>query len=249
MPGTPAGPVGPSPRTAVPPSASQPPPAPPPVDSAVQRLDPRYRSLGAIVGAAVGAVAMAAVYLATLVPAVAAIGMVEILVGPDGLLSMSASAMLLFWATGPIAAALTGWVMAPRALAGDRWSGVAMGFATYFVAVLIGPFLVIGPMMLAVAPIDGGEAAGFGSLVAMSTWVPVGAILLFPLLGPCVVGGVAWATALRRVVATSGGVGISLPSRPQPMAWMIATAIVLGVLWFGATMVLIGFGSSEVWMD
>jgi hypothetical protein len=33
------------------------------------------------------------------------------------------------------------------------------------------------------------------------------------------------------------------------MAWMVATAIVLGVLWFGATMVLIGFAQSDVWMD
>jgi hypothetical protein len=241
MPGPAGGPTWPSP-TAVPPATG-------PVDGAGQRLDPRYRSLGAIVGAGIGAVAMAAVYLATLVPAVAAVGIVEILVGPEGLLTISGAGMLLFWATGPIAAAVTGWMMAPRALAGDRWSGVAMGFATYFLAVLIGPFLVLGPMALTMAPIDGGGAADLGSLLAMGTWVPVGAVLLFPLLGPCVVGGVAWAAAVRRVVATSGGVGLALPSRPQPMAWMVATAIVLGVLWFGATMVLIGFAQSDVWMD
>ncbi len=204
--------------------------------------------MGAIVGGAVGGLAMAAVYVVTLVPAVAEIGLVAFLVGPEGMLATTDWSLVLFWATGPIAAAVTGWAMAPRALAGDTWSGVAMGFATYF-AVLIGPFIVLGPFLLMTAPDGAGEAPLLGALAGMSMYVAIGAVLLFPLLGPCVLGGAVWAAVLRRIVAPSGGVGVSLPFRPQPAAWMVATAIVLGVMWLGATVFLVEISQSEVWID
>ncbi|MEO5884247.1 MAG: hypothetical protein ABIQ58_01850 [Candidatus Limnocylindrales bacterium] len=215
-------------------------------------VDPRTRPMGAIVGGVLGAVAAAAVYLVTLVPAVSEFWIVALLAGSESSLAQIGAWSAMVWLTAPIAAALTGWTMAPRALADDAWSGLGMGLATYFVAVTIGPFAVLGPVLFVAGATGAGPApieVILATIMGAVMYAMLGAVLLFPLLGVTALFGIAWARVLRGVVAASGAIALTRPSRPLPIGSMVATAAVLGVMWLGATLILAALGQSEVWID
>lgn len=218
-------------------------------------VDPRHRAMGAIVGGVLGVVAVSVVYLVSLVPAVSDLGVVAFLTGRDGLITGMGGWPATVWLTAPTAAALTGWSMAPRALADDAWSGLGMGLVTYFVGVTIGPLVVFGPMLLVggspgvqPSPVDA-IVAILGLLIGAVMYAFIGAVLLFPLLGVSALFGVIWARVLRGVVAVSGGAGLQRPSRSLPLAWMLATGVVLGVMWLGASALLLAIGQSAIWLD
>jgi hypothetical protein len=215
-------------------------------------VDPGIRWLGAVAGAFLGVVAAAAVYVALLTPPLAGLGLVESLLGPDGLFTLIGGWSLLVWGTGPVSAALAGGWLAPRAIAGDRWSGIGMGFGTYGIGVVIGPLLVLGPATVMAGP----GPMPVSPMELASTWVTsgmvltaVGAVLLYPLLIVAALFGMGWAR-LTRSLAEASHLGIAAgPPRPLPVGALIAVAAPLGLLWLGLAAVLLGSGPGDAWLD
>lgn len=211
-------------------------------DSEPFRLDPRYRTFGAVVGAGLASVVMAGLYAVTAIPALDSVLLVRTIFDPGGL--ESAGGPPIVWAVAPVAGALAGWLVAPRALAGDRWSGSAMGILTYAVAVLIGPLAVFGANSANGGGGDPGPIMQFVGLVAGSLFFAViGAVVLLPLSVVCIGGGTLWAVVFRGMVEASGGLGAALPSKPfQARAFVVLFAIGL-VAWMMVAVPLLGLFS------
>jgi hypothetical protein len=193
-------------------------------------LDPRYRTFGAIVSAGLAFVVMAGLYAATAIPALDSVLLVRTIFDPGG--PGSAGGPPFVWAVAPLAGALAGWLVAPRALAGDRWSGSAMGVVTYAVAVVIGPFAVFGPSVMTVGGRDPSAIDQVAELVVASIMFGLlGAVVLLPLLVACIASGALWAVLFRRLVEASGGLGVTLPSKPFHAQWFLLGFGLAAVAW------------------
>lgn len=77
-------------------------------------------------------------------------------------------------------------------------------------------------------------------LSSLSGFVIMGAILFVPLLVACIGAGAVWAWLLRKVVAASGGMPMTLPVRPMPGRLMTVILFLLGSLWILAMIALGG---------
>ncbi len=191
----------------------------------MRRLDPRYQTLAAIVGAGLAFATMAGVYAASAIPALDAVQFIRSIFEPDPFGSIGGVA--LAWAIAPISGAIAAGLVAPRALAGDRWAGSAMGVLTYIVAVIIGPLLVLGPMTseMGVGPRDLVAVANMVAGMAMFTLI--GSVVLLPLLVVCVAGGTVWVVVFRALISASGGLPAPPPARPfEAQTYIILFAIV-----------------------
>ena len=200
-------------------------------------LDVSYRNIGAITGALLGLAAVGILYLVTWIPEVESVLLIRTVLSGDGLFP-SGSIPLAMVGVPPLSAAIAGWLVAPRAMAGDQWSGVAMGATTYFAANLLGPTVAYGIS----------TETPFVELVAGAAIVGVFAsFLLFPLLLVCVVAGSAWAKLLRVVARLPDAQ--SLPSRPFPGLAILLGAGVLAVGWLPLAFMVGGLFSGGAWVD
>jgi hypothetical protein len=189
-------------------------------DSDPVRLEPRYRTFGAIVGAGLAFVVMAGLYAATAILALDSVLLVRTIFDPGG--PVSAGGPPFVWGVAPVAGAIAGWLVAPRALAGDRWSGSAMGIVTYAVAVVIGPSAVFGPSVATLGGRDPSAIEQLAEFVVGSMMLALlGAVVLLPLLIVCIAGGALWAVLFRRLVEASGGLRVTLPSKPFHAQWFL----------------------------
>lgn len=111
----------------------------------VPRLDGPYRTIGAVTGGGLALAVFGVLYALSSIPAVGSITLLSLVLDPSRGAEFGGS---LLWAVAPVSAAIAGWLLAPRALAGDRWSGAAMGFVTYFTAIVVGPLVVLSPRRL-----------------------------------------------------------------------------------------------------
>lgn len=223
------------PRPARPTTAPR--PVTPPRPEAPART--RVRLIGLLLGALVGAAVTALLLLVGVASGIAAGGSLDLLVGPDGLFAPERGARYV-WVVPPIAASGAGAIVAPWAARRTRWAGAAMGFMTYLIGIGIGPLFVLVLPDLGAPPTVGSVAvSAFDGLLSVLFGVGVlwfiGAVILAPLLLACVVGGIAWAAALRGVVGDPGAPAPP-PAAPRPLVdapliVMVVVASVLGLLW------------------
>lgn len=199
----------------------------------------RVRLIGLALGALVGTATTVVLLVAGLVSGIAAGGSIALLFGPDGIFAPDRGARFV-WAVPPIAAGLAGALVAPWAIRGPRWAGLTMGFVTYAFGIGIGPLFVLVLPSVGAPPTVGSSAmSAFDTLLSLVFGVGVlwfiGAVILAPLLVACVLGGIAWAAGLRRVVAGSGTVArstsVDAPLVDGPFVAMVVVASVLGLLW------------------
>jgi hypothetical protein len=197
-------------------------------------LDARYRVLGAILGAGLAFGTMAALYAAASDPTLESLLRVREIFEP-GMFGQVGDPQFA-WAVAPLSGAVAAWHVAPRALAGDRWSGSAMGVLTYFVAILVGPIIVLLPGALATVGNEGIEAIEGLTFIDVMSVVPMiivfGSVVLLPLAVICAAGGAVWAALLRAIVAASGGLEETLPSRPFDARPVVVLFALLAVGWF-----------------
>ena len=211
----------------------------PALEAAPVGLEPRYRTFGAIVGAGLAFVMMAGLYAATAIPALDSVLMVRTIFDPGG--PVSAGGPPFVWGVAPLAGALAGWLVAPRALAGDRWSGSAMGVVTYAVAVVIGPSAVFGPSVATLGGRDPSAIEQLAEFVVGSMMLALlGAVVLLPLLVVCIAGGALWAVLFRRLVEASGGLGVMLPSKPFHAQWFLVGFGLAAVGWLFIAVGILG---------
>lgn len=211
-------------------------PAPPRPDAAPR---PRVGLIGLVLGALVGGIATAALLLVGLASGIASGGSLDLLVGPEGIFSTDRGARFV-WLVPPIAAGGAGAIVAPWAGRRVRWAGTAMGFLTYLIGIGIGPVFVLFLPSLGATPTVGTDTVSvFDSLLSVIFGVGVlwfiGAVILAPLLVACVLGGIGWAAALRRVIdgsdATAASPTAARPLVDGPLIVMVVIASVLGLLW------------------
>jgi hypothetical protein len=158
------------------------------------------RPIGAILGASLAAGLLAGLYLLAESQQVESLLHVRFMFGPDGLLAFGGSVLVVLAAlVGPLAAALSGWLVAPIAARGVKWVGGWMGTITFGLAIVAGCAL---PSLG--AAIGGTESWGesiLGAIVgAPMMAVPV-SIILAPLLACCLMAGAAWSWAMRTFVS------------------------------------------------
>ncbi len=182
--------------------------APSPAGDAADRSP---RTLGAAVGVTLGAASLAVLWLlaATLGESVD-VAILELVAGPDGILSLTGGAPFI-WLAPLLAAAIAGWTLAPRAVARRAWAGWLLGWLAYVIGILVGTLIVL----VLTAGDDVSLVGGFDLAGAYVGLVFLGSIVLAPLLLVCVVGGVLWAAVLRTAVpppvsAGSGAAGASI---------------------------------------
>jgi hypothetical protein len=207
--------------------------APTPVSPAVTPSSWYTRSMGATLGAVLGLGAMGALYGASAIPAVESVVHIRALLDPDGFLGIGA--MLPPWAVAPIAAGLAGFICASRTMAGRRWAGVAMGYVTYAIGLIIAPLAVFGPPSTGSDPFLGyqpGLVDVLGNLVfGLPAMSMIASIVLAPLLLVCAAAGIVWAFGLRAILV-AGGATVGEPERRTVDGWvLLAIAAVLGLGW------------------
>ncbi len=192
-----------------------------------------WRSMGATLGALLGISAMGAVYVASTIPAVEAVVHVRAILDPDGFFGVGS--MRPPWAVAPIAAALAGFMCAPRTMAGRRWAGVAMGYLTYALGIFIAPLAVFGPPWPGADPSFGFEPSLADVLTNVVFGLPVlsviAGIVLAPMLVVCSAAGVLWAMGLRAILV-AGGASVGVPEqRSRDGQILFWTAVLLGIGW------------------
>lgn len=217
-------------------------PAPPPRPDTAPRA--RVGLIGLALGALVGGIATAALLLVGLASGIASGGSLDLLVGPDGIFAPDRGARFV-WLVPPIAAGVAGAIVAPWAVRRTRWAGTAMGYLTYLLGIGIGPLFVLVLPSLGASTVGTDAVSAFDSLLSVIFGVGVlwfiGAVILAPLLVACVLGGIGWAAAVRRMVGGSAVVDDRRAGAPSPVAdrqlvdgpliVMVVIASVLGLLW------------------
>jgi len=210
-------------------------------------LPPTVRSMGAMLGALLGLGAMGLLYIASTLPAVESLVHTHDILGSDGI-AAAGGTRLLAWAVAPVAAAIAGWISAPRALVGRRHAGVRMGFLTYGIAILIAPLLVLGPSLTGADVLDGLAADPVESLASVVSNGPsvivfvigFGSVILWPLLVVCAGAGAVWAEAVRWVTRGSVDPG-PRPDIPETdTRLLLAVAVLLGSFWLLFAVVTLG---------
>jgi hypothetical protein len=188
------------------------------------RSDPR--PLGALLGMALALSILVALYAIGRRLDPQAAFLLEPVFGRDGITHGQATALLVAWATGPVAAGIAGWVMAKRAAGEVAWAGAWMGAITYVLAIAIAPLSVV------VAAI--GDRAGTDIASALGEvpilWV-LGGVILAPLAIACIISGMVWAATLRLVRGPAGrrppgSIPAGLPGAP-----LLAVGVLLGLAW------------------
>ena len=199
------------------------------------------RLLGALIGAVAGILAIAALYAIARVTGWGDWVGLALLVGEDGVFSLTSGAPLA-WAVPPLAAAVVGAATAPAAARGVRWSGWWMGYLTYFLAILLGALvLVLVPTGVVGSSADW-SVSPINLAVGMLTLAFVGAVIAAPLLILCVAAGVGWAALVRRLAPIDGGADPG----SRPIIVLGAVAGVLAVLWVMVTTLLDILVASQV---
>jgi hypothetical protein len=123
---------------------------------------------------------------------VGALGL-EAVLGIDGIAGGNRTGQVLAWATGPIGAAIGGWLCAPAAV-GHRWRhGANMGAMSYVFAIMIAP---VAGLPAALSPTEFGTLSVGSAVSAVPFLWIVSGIVLAPLLIVCIVSGWAWAGLL-----------------------------------------------------
>ena len=189
----------------------------------------RIRLLGAAVGAVVGAGALALLWLASAIIGDADIAILDLVAGPDGILSATGGAPGI-WIAPVAATALAGGLLAVRAARRRPWSGALMGFVAYGLGVIIGSLLVAILLGTETDPVD---AVGFGPAQALGAtflFIPFGAIVLAPLLAVCVAAGILWAAVVRAAVPAPA-VAESAARSTALAITLVVVGGTLGALW------------------
>ena len=201
-------------------------------------IDVSYRNLGAIIGALLALGAIVILYLVTSIPVIESVFLVRtFLSGQDPL--TDAVVLPVMVSVPLVSAAVGGWLLSPRAIRGDRWSGVGMGSVSYLVATLIGP-------LLAYASTSSTDPVTlFGGSAVVSAFA---VFLLFPLLLVCAAFGVLWAATLRRVVPATA-VRIVGEARPLPGPLILLGFGVLGLGWLPLAVLVSGMFSGGGFVD
>ena len=201
-------------------------------------MDVSYRNLGAIIGALLALGAIVILYLVTSIPAIESVLLVRtFLSGQDPL--GDAVVLPVMVAVPLISAAVGGWLLSPRAIRGDCWSGVGMGSVSYLVATLIGPLLAYS----SISSTD--PVTLFGGSAIVSAFA---VFLLFPLLLVCAALGVLWAAALRRMVPGTS-VEIAGEARPLPGRMILLGFGVLALGWLPLALLVSGLSSGGGFVD
>lgn len=212
-------------------------PAPPPRPTSAPRA--RVGLIGLVLGALVGGIATAGLLFVGLASGIASGGSLDMLVGREGILSAERGVRIV-WLVPPIAGGMAGAIVAPWAMRRTRWAGMAMGFLTYLIGIGIGPLFVLVLPGLGAPPTVGTESVSvFDSLLSVIFGIGVlwfiGAVILAPILVACVLGGIGWAAALRRVIegsdVTAPAPTSARPLVDGPLIGMVVIASVLGLLW------------------
>jgi hypothetical protein len=202
-------------------------------------IDVSYRNIGAILGALLGLVAIAILVALSSVPEIESVLLIrQVLSGSGAFPEGSIQPAML--AVPPLSAAMGGWLLAVRAIAGDRWSGAVMGATTYFVANLIGPIVAYGSAM---------EMSLFEVIAGAPLIAIFASFLLFPILLVCFAAGTAWAAILRLTARIPEAAAQSLPSRPFSGLLIAMGTGVLALGWVPLAMTLGGLLSGGPWVD
>lgn len=183
------------------------------------------RVLGAAIAAAVAFAAIWSAWtVAHLVDRGGGLGLEEVL-GRNGIAGGQRAGQVLAWATGPIAAGIAGWVLAPRSLGHLGRNGANMGALTYVLAIAIAP---IAGLPAALTPTEFGSATGEVLTLVPFLWL-ISGVLLAPLLLVCIVAGIAWAGLLA--IAR----GPDAPTdAPPPSTFLVAALVgLLALAWLG----------------
>jgi hypothetical protein len=192
------------------------------------------RTIGATTGALLALLVTVALYLVTSIREVDAILQVRFILdgGFNGSTGLSAVSGMVAWVIPPLAAAIGGFVVAPRATSSERWAGPWMGAVTYLAAVILGPLLILGPSVGEVT--DGGLLGPIGVVVSLAvgalTFSLLAAIILAPLLVICIGAGIAWAKALSRIARSNDVLAIDLAGLPHPLNGRLLFVITVGLL-------------------
>lgn len=179
---------------------------------------------------------LALLYLAANVPEVESLIHVRFVLGPDGFMTGSTLGLVLVWIAGPAAAAVSGWLFAARTVQREPLAGAWMGVAT-FVLTLLAASLV--PDLT--RAIDGQAPWGqslFEAFVGAPIMAFVASFVLAPLLLCCLVDGVAWAWAVRRLTGTP----VAAPSASGWLASFGSPALVILGIIVGVGWLIIGLG-------
>lgn len=196
-------------------------------DVAASTPGTRTRILGAAVGAAVGAIAFLVLWAAAAVIDTSDVAIMELVAGPDGLLSMTGGTPFV-WAVPPLAAALAGLAIGGRAARRRPWSGLLMGFVTYATGILLGTVLVLVVLLGEGGMTDPGMI--FGAMSGMIGVAIIGAIVLAPLLVVCAVAGVVWAAIVRAVTVATLVADPDDAASPASTTLLVVMAIAAGLL-------------------
>jgi hypothetical protein len=176
---------------------------------------------------------MGALYVASAIPAVESVVHIRALLDPDGFLGIGA--MLPPWAVAPIAAGVAGFICASRTMAGRRWAGIAMGYVTYAIGLIVAPLAVFGPPSTGGDPSFGYQPGLLDLLGNLVFGLPaismIASIALAPLLLVCAAAGMVWAFGLRAILV-AGGATVGEPDHPTVDGWvLLAITAVLGLGW------------------
>ena len=197
------------------------------------------RALGAVTGAVLAGALSALVTGIGLVGAVSAPASIALIIGPDGIFSPTSGAPGA-WVLLPAAAALAGFALGPSAVAAVRWTGTAMGFLTYVIGILLGPIVLLQPITgdWGAGAVDL-DAGGLGGLLGgLMILMPIGAVILAPLLAAAVVMGTVWARLVREAAPLAG---IAVPASGGTRSMPVLLLVIVGVLIAGGWVVLTTF--------
>jgi hypothetical protein len=163
------------------------------------------------------------------------VAILDLVGGPDGILSAGGGAPLI-WLAPVLAGAVAGAALAMRAVRRSPWAGLSMGYLTYALGVLLGTIVVVAGLF---ADVDGGTPVAWAPGDLLSA-IPgtlllaiLGTIVAAPLLVVCAAGGIMWAAVVRRVtpqpaeLPAAGGAGLA--------AVLATIAVALGLLWLAAS--------------
>ncbi len=201
-------------------------------------IDVSYRNLGAIIGALLALGAIVILYVVTSIPTIESVLLVRtFLSGQDPL--RDAVVLPVMVVVPLVSAAVGGWLLSPRAIRGDRWSGVGMGSMSYLVATLIGPLLAYSSTSFT------DPVSFFGGSAVVSAFA---VFLLFPLLLVCAAFGMLWAALLRRIVPATS-VEIPGEARPLPGLMILLGFGVLALGWLPLALLVSGLSSGGSFVD
>lgn len=192
----------------------------PALDTAPPIEPVRVGLAGGTLGAAMAAAVLVAAYALASHPSIEGVLGLRFVLGPDGITVGDPYRIAAAWASGPLAAFASGWLLARRALARSRWSGAWMGAATYVFGLVIAILsftlvdVIAQPSLLSIVS----AVAQLGFLLLF------GSVVLAPLLVVCIAAGAIWAEAIRIIP------GLPLPAPGVPAGRALSGRVLLVVV-------------------